>query len=101
MEIYRESEIIELQARMPAGAMLQANEEFRERTGQLLFGVSLGPQEDYVWGRIHAEHVQTVQEAITKHGGTLRAKDGSFVDPPEIPKRNEEAESTPEFRSAA
>ncbi|PIQ76387.1 hypothetical protein COU78_06035 [Candidatus Peregrinibacteria bacterium CG10_big_fil_rev_8_21_14_0_10_49_24] len=75
------SDVIEIRARMPAGAMLQANEEFRERTGQLLFGVSMGPQEDYVWGRIRSEHVQAVCDAIELHGGSVTNRPATLAFP--------------------
>jgi hypothetical protein len=72
MKKFESPDTVEVQARMPAGAMLQANEEFREQTGQLLFGNSLAGGEDYVWGRIDKQHIETVCAAIEKHGGEIR-----------------------------
>ena len=69
------SESAEIQAIMPQGTVLQANEEIRQQTGELLFGVSVDNDKDLVWGNIDPENVPAIRDVIEAHGGTLRGSD--------------------------
>lgn len=89
MKKFESPDTVEVQAVMPAGAMMQANEEFREQTGQLLYGNSMGGNSDYVWGRIDKQHIETVCAAIEKHGGEIRNAAITLAFPNQIPAGEE------------